>query len=172
MKKHNSYWKIAYIGAGSNLDKPIKQIHRSLEDLKKIKNTQFILSSSLYRSSPLGPEDQPDFINAVFAILTHLSPHELLNELQKIEKKQKRNRDEIRWGPRTIDLDILIYSDLIINNKTLILPHPEIQNRDFVLMPLAEIAPDLIVTDQKNVVDLLEKKKKFNLDVKKITNDE
>jgi len=69
-------------------------------------------------------------------------------------------------------LDILIYSDLIINNKTLILPHPEIQNRDFVLMPLAEIAPDLIVTDQKNVVDLLEKKKKFNLDVKKISNDE
>ena len=168
MKKYNSYWKIAYIGAGSNLDRPINQIYRSIEELKKIKNTQFITSSSLYSSSPLGPEDQPDFINAVFAILTYLSPHELLNELQKIEKKQKRNLDEIRWGPRTIDLDILIYSDVTINNKTLILPHPEIQNRDFVLMPLAEIAPDLIVTDQENVVDLLEKKKKFNLDVKKI----
>jgi 2-amino-4-hydroxy-6-hydroxymethyldihydropteridine diphosphokinase len=172
MKKYNSYWKIAYIGAGSNLDKPIDQIHRSIEGLKKIKNTQFILSSSLYSSSPLGPEDQPDFINAVFAILTQLNPHELLNELQKIEKKQKRVRDEIRWGPRTIDLDILIYSNLVINNNALTLPHPEIQNRDFVLMPLAEIAPDLIVTDQKNVVDLLEKRKKFNLDVKKIINDE
>ena len=168
MKKYNSYWKIAYIGAGSNLDRPINQIYRSIEELKKIKNTQFIKSSSLYSSSPLGPGDQPDFINAVFAILTYLSPHELLNELQEIEKKQKRNHDEIRWGPRTIDLDILLYSDVTINNKTLILPHPEIQNRDFVLMPLAEIAPDLIVTDQENVVDLLEKKKKFNLDVKKI----
>ena len=149
-------WKSVYIGLGGNLSDPLKQIKLAIENIKKIPNSRYVVSSKLYNSSPMGPSDQPDFINAVVAIVSCLEPHSLLNELQKIERKQKRVRD-IKWGPRTIDLDLLVQGKEIIEDEVLNLPHPEIQNRIFVLLPLMDIAPDIKIPGLANIVDLLKK---------------
>lgn len=172
MMNNKIHWKISYIGLGSNQDNPIKQIKNALVNMGKIERTHIIKTSSFYETEPLGPDQQPNFINAAVALLTLLDPYELLIKLQHIEKKQKRERGSIRWGPRTIDLDILFYSNVTTNDDRLVLPHPEIQNRDFVLFPLSEIAPELMVSEHLNVVDLLEMEKPQNLSVKKIKNDD
>ena len=157
MKRQDQHWKVSYIGIGSNLDDPIHQVNKAILNIKKIPKTCFIVTSSLYESSPMGPSNQPNYINAVVVILTLLEPHDLLGELQRIEIQQKRIRSTEKWGPRTIDIDLLIFSNEEINDESLILPHPGIQHRNFVLAPLVEIAPDLVVKGLENVVDLLNK---------------
>jgi 2-amino-4-hydroxy-6-hydroxymethyldihydropteridine diphosphokinase len=132
---------VAYIALGSNLDDPKWQIQTALNEINQLPNTFLCKHSSLYQSKPLGPQDQEDFINACAKIQTLLSPENLLFELQKMEQKHHRVRDR-RWGPRTLDLDILLYGDLALNTKDLTIPHPEIANRAFVLYPLIEIEPD------------------------------
>jgi|TARA_B110000438_G_scaffold164197_1_gene157117 2-amino-4-hydroxy-6-hydroxymethyldihydropteridine diphosphokinase len=157
MRSKKKIWKSCYIGLGSNLDDPLKQINLAIENIKKIPNSFYISSSKLYDSSPLGPSDQPNFINAVVAIVTQFEPHNLLNELQKIEHKQKRIRNELKWGPRTIDLDLLCMGQAVIQDDVLTLPHPEIQKRNFVLLPLIDISPDIMIPGLSNIVDLLKK---------------
>jgi 2-amino-4-hydroxy-6-hydroxymethyldihydropteridine diphosphokinase len=134
-----------YVGLGSNLKQPEKQIADALASLDGLANVVVTQCSSLYLSKPVGPQDQPDYINAVAVLETTLSPLDLLDQLQAIETQQGRVRGKVRWGPRTLDLDLLLYGDKKINNKRLTVPHPEMQNRDFVLIPLNEIAPDLVI---------------------------
>ena len=107
--------------------------------------TRLVHVSSLYRSAPFGGIEQPDFVNAVASVLTQLGPLELLAQLQDIENRQGRERDETRWGPRVLDLDLLVYSGQTISEPGLSVPHPGIGERNFVLLPLEEIAPDLLI---------------------------
>ncbi len=127
-----------YIGLGSNLDSPVQHIVSALADLAGLPATSLKQQSSLYKSKPVGPPDQADFINAVAELETGLGPLALLDRLQAIEDRHGRVRRR-RWGPRTLDLDLLLYSGEIINNERLNVPHPELLKRAFVLVPLAEI---------------------------------
>ena len=132
----------AYIGLGSNLDDPAARIASALQSISLIPETILLRCSSRYRSRPQGPQDQPDYINAVAQIDTHLTAEQLLECLQEIEKQQGRVRTQ-RWGPRTLDLDLLLFGDAVLHSDTLTVPHPEIHRRAFVLYPLHEIAPDI-----------------------------
>ena len=135
----------AYIGLGGNLDQPAERIRsarRAIQDLTGVREAGF---SSLYQSTPLGPQDQPDYVNAVMAIDVDLEPLELLDRLQAIESAHGRVRVGERWGPRTLDLDILLYGEEILHLERLTVPHPGLADREFVLYPLAEIAPELRV---------------------------
>lgn len=145
---------IIFVGLGSNLDSPQQQVSRAIEELDAMKSTDLIACSSLYRSSPVGPQDQDDFVNAVAMLETRLSAHELLDALQEIENHHGRRRVQ-RWGPRTLDLDILCFGDNSIATKRLTVPHPEIANRTFVLKPWAEIEPDWLIPGLGSVTDLL-----------------
>lgn len=145
-----------YIGIGSNLHEPIRQVEVAIASLNKIPNSCVSCLSSIYRSAPLGVKDQPDFINAVAQIETGLGPHALLSHLQRIEREQGRVRDGTHWGPRIIDLDILLYGDECVSADDLLIPHPELRRREFVLYPLAEIAPDLALPDGVRVSALKE----------------
>ena len=135
----------AYIGIGSNLNNPKQQVLSALEEINLIKNTRLIDQSSLYSSSPLGPADQPDYINAVAWIETGLEASELLLELQTLENRHGRKRTSVRWQARSLDLDILVYADSAINDNTLTVPHPELSQRNFVLYPLFELNPSLSI---------------------------
>ena len=130
----------AYIGLGSNLQTPIEQVNQALQRLAEIPQTRLVTASPLYRSVPLGPADQPDYINAVAALETRLSPAALLDALQAIEQQQGRTREGARWGPRTLDLDLLLYGDQQIHTERLTVPHPGLGERNFVLYPLYDIA--------------------------------
>lgn len=132
----------AYIGLGSNLSDPIRQVTVALHDLAGLPDSQVADRSSLYRSAPLGPPNQPAYINAVVELVTGLSPQRLLDELQEIEQRHGRVRDG-HWGPRSLDLDILLFGSRTIATRRLTIPHPEIAHRDFVLLPLLEIAPNI-----------------------------
>ncbi|MEA1988285.1 MAG: 2-amino-4-hydroxy-6-hydroxymethyldihydropteridine diphosphokinase [Pseudomonadota bacterium] len=134
----------AYIGLGSNLSNPIEQLKTALQSIDALPSTQLIQSSSFYGSKPLGPQDQPDFVNAVCQIETELSAKELLHLLQKIELEQGRIKKR-HWGERLIDLDILLFGDDVISTDELTVPHAQIALRDFVLIPLVEIAPGLVI---------------------------
>jgi 2-amino-4-hydroxy-6-hydroxymethyldihydropteridine diphosphokinase len=131
----------AYIGVGSNLEDPERQVRSALLELGSMPSTMMQKHSSLYRSPPVGPPGQPDYVNAVAQIETGLSPHDLLDRLQSIENAHGRTRGGERWGPRPLDLDLLMYDRLTMKDSRLTLPHPEIANRGFVLCPLLEIAP-------------------------------
>lgn len=133
---------ISYVALGSNLNNPEKQVQNAVQLICDIPNTVVVAESSLYHSKPLGPPDQPDYVNQVIAVETALTAHELLYALQDIEKKMGRVRT-VRWGPRIIDCDIILFGDETIATAELTIPHPEYQKRDFVLYPLAEIAPHL-----------------------------
>lgn len=145
---------IAYIGLGSNLQNPSEQIHDARLAINTLPNTQQLAFSSLYHSPPMGPQDQPDYVNAVMAISTTLSPLDLLRGLQRIENTQGRVRNE-RWGARTLDLDILLYGDQVIELPDLIVPHIGITERAFVLYPLYEIAPQLLIPNKDKLSDLV-----------------
>jgi 2-amino-4-hydroxy-6-hydroxymethyldihydropteridine diphosphokinase len=138
-------WRPAYIGLGSNLQGPAGQIESALDELREIPETRVISRSSLYRSSPLGGIEQPDFVNAVAAVLTTLGPRDLLRNLKAIERRRGRDRNGQRWGPRVIDLDLLVFSRAVLSEAGLSIPHPGIAERNFVLLPLREIAPDLVI---------------------------
>ncbi len=149
---------IVYIGLGSNLassaESPRQHVITAIESLDDIQSTRTAHISSLYKSKPLGPQDQGDYINAVVQIETELEPLELLDNLQAIENKHGRVRKE-HWGARTLDLDILMYGEDIINNERLTIPHPEMLNRSFVLVPLAEINSDCAIPGKGLVRDLI-----------------
>ena len=145
MSESEQVWLPAYVGLGSNLDRPARQVETAFELLDAIPQTRLIARSSLYRSAPFGGVEQPDFVNAVAELLTQLSAQALLAELQEIERKRGRKRGGVRWGPRVLDLDLLVYSENVIAEAGLAVPHPGIAERNFVLLPLRELAPDLDV---------------------------
>lgn len=132
----------AYVGLGSNLENPIQQVSDALIELNEIPQTRLLKQSQLYRSDPVGPPGQPDYINAVALLETALEPLDLLDALQSIENAHQRRRIQ-HWGPRTLDLDLLLYADQQIDLERLQVPHPHMTEREFVLYPLAEIAPEI-----------------------------
>jgi 2-amino-4-hydroxy-6-hydroxymethyldihydropteridine diphosphokinase len=148
---------IAYIAVGSNMSDPVSQAKLALESLKTLPKSEFMQTSSLYSSTPMGPQDQPDYINAVVCIQTELTPLQLLDCTQAIEQEQGRVRKEERWGPRTLDLDILLFGNEVLDSERLTIPHYGMKEREFVLYPLAEIAPNLSLPDGTELQDLLKK---------------
>lgn len=139
--------ELVFIGLGSNLLNPMQQLKLAVQEIAQLPQTKVVKASSLYASKPMGPQNQPDYVNAVCKIATALSPYQLLDALQQIELKHGRVRKEERWGPRTLDLDILLFGSLIEDTERLQLPHPGIAAREFVLVPLFEITPDLLMPD-------------------------
>ncbi len=135
-----------YIGLGSNINDPLRQVKAAIGELNQLPGSSLVAQSSIYRSAPMGPANQPDFINAVVCMKTPLSALALLDELQRIEQFHHRVR-KIEWGPRTLDLDLLLYGSEVIENERLSVPHPGLIHRAFVLEPLLEIAPDLLLPD-------------------------
>lgn len=135
-------WHDAYVGVGSNLDDPKGQLLQAFGHLDALPLTQRVATSPLYGSQPVGPQDQPDFINACVHLRTALSPLALLDQLQSIEQRQRRVRIR-HWGPRTLDLDLLLYDDIVMQHPRLKVPHNEMHQRGFVLIPLLDIAPTL-----------------------------
>jgi len=142
---------IAYIGLGSNLSEPIEQVKGAIDKIEEISQSHVVVVSSLYLSKPMGPQDQGDYINAVLALETSHSAIELLDALQEIENKAGRVRKENRWGERILDLDIILFGNQVIDTKRLTIPHYGLAEREFVLIPLAEIAPSLKLPDGKSV---------------------
>lgn len=138
---------IAYIGIGGNLAQPIDTVKSAIEALKTLSHSEWLGVSSLYRSKPMGPADQPDYINAVAAVDTQLEALELLDNLQQIEQQHGRVRKDERWGPRSLDLDLLLYGEQHINHPRLVVPHYGMREREFVLHPLYELQSDIIFTD-------------------------
>ena len=145
-----------YIGLGSNLDDPQSQLKKAIISLEIVPSTSVVKTSFFYRSKPVGPQDQPDYINAVVELATELSARVLLDYLQGIENEHGRER-EIKWGARTLDLDILLFGDEIIQDDCLVIPHIEMHKRGFVLLPLDEISPDCMIPGIGAVSSLLQK---------------
>ena len=144
-----------YIGLGSNLAEPRQQLQVALSAIAELPRSAVVATSSFYISDPLGPADQPRYVNAVAALDTELTPLELLDALQKIEQEQGRVRKAERWGPRTLDLDILLFGSRQLTEERLTVPHYHMHARAFVLYPLAEIAPDLQLPDGRPLQQLL-----------------
>ena len=145
----------AYIGLGSTLDNPKGHVRQALEDLKTLPQSQLLLASKLYLSKPVGPQDQDDFINAVVLLATTLEPLALLDELQAIEHRHQRVRER-HWGPRTLDLDLLLFGHQSIQHPRLTVPHAELSQRDFVIGPLLELCPDLALPNGTMIQELLQ----------------
>ncbi|QTF92580.1 2-amino-4-hydroxy-6-hydroxymethyldihydropteridine diphosphokinase [Halomonas sp. BM-2019] len=143
----------AWVGLGSNLDDPRRHIERALEELDRLPLTRRLMASRLHVSRPVGPQDQPDFINAVALLETRLSPLALLDQLQALEQAHRRVRAR-RWGPRTLDLDLLLFDDSVLALPRLRVPHPELTHRTFVVLPLLELAPDLVLPDGRPLAPL------------------
>lgn len=135
---------LAYVGIGSNLEQPREQVLRAFDELAALPATRLVARSSLYRSAPVGYAAQPDFVNAVAALDTELAPERLLAELQRLETGHGRARSFAN-APRTLDLDLLLYDDQVLGEAHLVLPHPRMHERAFVLRPLAEIAPEAVI---------------------------
>lgn len=134
----------AYIGLGSNLDSPAQRIEQAIAELDHLPLTRLTAASPRYASTPVGPQDQPNFINAVACVSTRLSPLALLDQLQALEQRHRRCRQR-HWGPRTLDLDLLLFDALTLDLPRLKVPHPAMHVRAFVLVPLADIAPHLML---------------------------
>ncbi|MCH9745713.1 MAG: 2-amino-4-hydroxy-6-hydroxymethyldihydropteridine diphosphokinase [Proteobacteria bacterium] len=146
---------LAYIGLGSNLNNPRQQIKTAVMALHTAKDIEVVNLSSLYQSPPVDNSKQPDYINAIAQVNTHLTPLELLYVCQNIETQQHRVREK-KWGARTIDLDIITYGVQVVASKQLVIPHPEMMNRAFVLIPLAELEPDLKVPVLGSIQDIIQ----------------
>ena len=144
----------AYVGLGSNLRDPAAQVQAAFAELAQIPQTRLVCRSTLYGSSPMGPVAQADFCNAVVGLLTALEPAPLLAALRAIEERFGRERARERWGPRVIDLDLLMYAEQRSTDPLLTLPHPGIAERNFVLIPWSEFAPDLYVPGLGRVAEL------------------
>lgn len=144
-----------FIGLGSNLTEPQEQLRSALESIGEIPHSRLLRSSSFYRSAAVGPGDQPDYINAVAELETSLSPLDLLDHLQAIEKAHGRERT-IHWGARTLDLDILLFGQQQIDELRLQVPHPRMTERNFVLEPLAELEAELLLPSGESVQTLLQ----------------
>jgi 2-amino-4-hydroxy-6-hydroxymethyldihydropteridine diphosphokinase len=144
----------AFIALGSNLDNPVSQVNTAIGEIEHIHGIELKAVSRLYRTAPVGPQDQDDFINAVVKVETTFPPLELLDRLQEIEQKHHRIRT-VHWGPRTLDLDILLYGSEVIDSPRLKIPHPEMKRRGFVLVPLMDIASELVLPDGSPVSELV-----------------
>ena len=138
---------LAYIAIGSNLASPLEQVNAAVQALGEIPQSEIVAVSSFYRTPPLGPQDQPDYLNAAVVLETALDADTLLDNTQRIELQQGRVRKAERWGPRTLDLDIMLFGHETINTERLTVPHYDMKNRGFMLWPLFEVAPDLIFPD-------------------------
>ena len=138
---------IVYIALGSNLASPLEQVNAAVNAIGEIPESRIVALSSFYRTPPLGPQDQPDYLNAAVALATTLEAETLLDHTQRIELQQGRVHKAERWGPRTLDLDIMLFGDRVINSERLTVPHYDMKNRGFMLWPLFEIAPDLHFPD-------------------------
>ncbi|MFQ5994040.1 MAG: 2-amino-4-hydroxy-6-hydroxymethyldihydropteridine diphosphokinase [Acidiferrobacterales bacterium] len=145
----------AYIGLGSNLDDPVAHVRAGIDALGALPHTLSERCSSLYRTAPLGPVAQPDFINAVCRVVTALAPDTLMYALLEIERQRGRVRQGGRWGPRTLDLDLLLYGQRQLCTDDLVVPHPRLHERAFVLYPLMELDPDLVIPGRGRVSELL-----------------
>ena len=145
----------AYVGVGSNLANPRAQVERALQCFARMPQSRLVRCSRLYRSAPWGKLDQPEFVNAAAAIETGLSPQALMQALLAIERDAGRDRSGERWGPRILDLDLLLYGALTLAEPGLQLPHPHLHERAFVLLPLAEIAPHVDVPGHGPISGLL-----------------
>ncbi|EOC1301548.1 2-amino-4-hydroxy-6-hydroxymethyldihydropteridine diphosphokinase [Cronobacter dublinensis] len=148
---------LAYIALGSNLAEPLSQVNDALAALAQIPHSRIVATSPFYRTPPLGPQDQPDYLNAAVALETTLTAEALLDNTQRIELQQGRVRKAERWGPRTLDLDIMLFGDETINTEQLTVPHYDMKNRAFMLLPLAQIAPALRFPDGERLADVLER---------------
>jgi 2-amino-4-hydroxy-6-hydroxymethyldihydropteridine diphosphokinase len=148
-------WQPAYIGLGSNLSDPEAQVRGALRGLAALPQTRLVVVSRLFGSRPMGPADQPAFVNAVAGVLTQLRARELLRALQALELEAGRPAVHEHWGPRIIDLDLLLFGAEQSGGPELVLPHPGVVERNFVLYPLADIAPDLEVPGRGRVRELL-----------------
>lgn len=145
----------AFIALGSNLANPLNQVNQAIKSLRELPETNVITYSPFYRTKPLGPQNQPDYLNTVIQLETTLYPVDLLDYLQRIEQQQGRERKAHRWGPRTLDLDILLYDDLAIQNQRLTIPHYDMKNREFMIYPLFDIAPNLVMPDGTKISELI-----------------
>ena len=147
---------LAYIAIGSNLASPLEQVNAAVQALGEIPQSKIVAVSSFYRTPPLGPQDQPDYLNAAVVLETALDAETLLDNTQRIELQQGRVRKAERWGPRTLDLDIMLFGHETINTERLTVPHYDMKNRGFMLWPLFEVAPDLIFPDGIPLRDILD----------------
>ncbi|TKV69530.1 2-amino-4-hydroxy-6-hydroxymethyldihydropteridine diphosphokinase [Marinobacter panjinensis] len=143
----------AFIGLGSNMADPSAQLAGAVARLAALPDTELVAQSAFYSSRPVGPQDQPDFVNGAAWLRTELTPLELLDQLQAIERAHGRKRIR-HWGPRTLDLDLLLYGNEAINSERLTVPHAELANRDFVLQPLLDLDPERVLPDGRSVADL------------------
>ena len=146
-------WRPAYVALGSNLNQPRERVVEAFERLAGVRDTRLELRSLLYLTHPMGPQNQPDFVNAAAGLLTQLSAQELLGELLQIERAMGRDRQE-RWGPRIVDLDLLWMPGAPIDEPNLKLPHPGVSERNFVLYPLSDVAPTLAIPGHGRVASL------------------
>jgi len=145
----------AYVALGSNLGDSNQHLLEAIEALAALPDTEMVGRSHIYRTPPWGKLDQPDFLNAVVALETLLEPHDLLDALLNIERTAGRERNGERWGPRTLDLDLLHVAGKTVNSARLTLPHPHLAERAFVLLPLHDVAPELDIPGQGRVAELL-----------------
>ncbi len=143
-----------YVGLGSNLADPLAQLDYAVKALKGLPHCRFVACSRYFSSKPMGPQDQPDYINAAVCIETDLKPLDLLTNLQAIEQQQGRERIR-HWGPRTLDLDLLLYGSETLQTETLTVPHPGIFERSFVLLPLFDLNPELLIPGQGLLANLI-----------------
>ncbi|RJT26645.1 2-amino-4-hydroxy-6-hydroxymethyldihydropteridine diphosphokinase [Buttiauxella izardii] len=147
---------LAFIALGSNMASPLEQVTHALDAIATIPQSRVVAISSYYRTPPLGPQDQPDYLNAAVALETELSAEALLAHTQRIELEHGRVRKAERWGPRTLDLDIMLFGNLTLDTPTLTIPHYDMKNRAFMLVPLLEIAPECAFPDGLRVAEVLE----------------
>ena len=152
-----------YVGLGSNLEDPVAQVLEAVEELEMIPDSILVQRSSLYRGKPMGPADQPDYVNAVVAMDTLLSAEDFMQALTRIEDLQGRERQGEKWGPRILDLDLLLYGNSSIDTPDLTVPHPGMHERDFVIVPLAEIAGNLKIPGRGLLSDLYKQCSKHSL---------
>ncbi|HBC81082.1 MAG TPA: 2-amino-4-hydroxy-6-hydroxymethyldihydropteridine diphosphokinase [Escherichia sp.] len=146
---------LVYIALGSNLASPLTQVNAAIAALGTLPDSRIVAVSGFYRTPPLGPQDQPDYLNAAVALETSLAPESLLDHTQRIELDQGRVRKAERWGPRTLDLDIMLFGDETLATPRLTVPHYDMKNRGFMLWPLFEIAPELRFPDGETLASVL-----------------
>lgn len=146
---------LAYIAIGSNLASPLEQVNAAVQALGEIPQSHVVAVSSFYRTPPLGPQDQPDYLNAAVVLDTALQAEALLDHTQRIELQQGRVRKAERWGPRTLDLDMMLFGDQVIDTERLTIPHYDMKNRGFMLWPLFDVAPELTLPDGESLKALL-----------------
>ncbi len=152
--RHGAPWTPAWIGLGSNLDDPPRQLDAAIAGLARLPRTRLVAASGRYWTDPVGPQDQPRFLNAAAALVTQLGAPELHEQLRALETALGKRPPAVRFGPRRIDLDLLAYGSLTIKSETLELPHPRLHERAFVLYPLAELAPDVWIAGRGRVAAL------------------